>query len=131
LSFGNADAAKALPFDLGHCSGFVTKLHDREANCAAYLWIFRQSTSGAVKTRAGLGFEPFGISPFWRQRVACWKNALLTEDAQAVESAYLGALALFDPVLRTSEPSESLSQAGPAGKGANAGVASRDRMVKP
>jgi hypothetical protein len=56
---------------------------------------------------------------------------LLTEDAQAVESAYLGGLALFDPALRTSEPSESLSQAVPAGKDANAGVASKDQMVKP
>jgi ERF superfamily len=43
------------------------------------------------------------------------KNTLLTEDAQAVEGAYLGALAVFDPALRSSEPSESRDQPRPPG----------------
>ena len=58
------------------------------------------------------------------------KNTLLSEDAQAVESAYLGALAVFDPALRSSEPAESLGQAVPAGEYSN-GAASSDQMVKP
>jgi hypothetical protein len=58
------------------------------------------------------------------------KNTLLTEDAQAVESAYLGALALFDPALRSSEPSESVGQTVPADEHSN-GAAPGDQMVKP
>jgi hypothetical protein len=52
------------------------------------------------------------------------KNTLFAEDAQAVESAYLGALALFDPALRSSEPSESLGQPRPPGEDPNGGEAS-------
>jgi hypothetical protein len=58
------------------------------------------------------------------------KNTLLTEDAQAVESAYLGALALFDPALQPSEPSESLGQAVPAGNCPSEAAAS-NQMVQP
>jgi ERF superfamily len=59
------------------------------------------------------------------------KNTLLAEDALAVESAYLGALALFDPALRSSEPSESRDQPRPPGEYPNGGEASSDQMVKP
>jgi hypothetical protein len=40
------------------------------------------------------------------------KNTLVAEDAQAVESAYLSALAVFDPALRTSESAENEGQSG-------------------
>jgi hypothetical protein len=59
------------------------------------------------------------------------KNTLLAEDALAVESAYLGALALFDPALRSSEPSESRDQPRPPGEYPNGGKASSDQLVQP
>jgi ERF superfamily len=58
------------------------------------------------------------------------KNTLLAEDAQAVDSAYLGALALFDPALRSPEPAESLDQPRPGGHGPSEAAAS-DQLVQP
>lgn len=66
----------------------------------------------------------------WAKGRLSAKNTLLSEDAQAVESAYLGALALFDPALRSSEPAESLGQAVPAVKAPREAAAS-NQMVKP
>jgi hypothetical protein len=59
------------------------------------------------------------------------KNTLLTEDAQAVESAYLGALAVFDSALRPSEPSERLGHPRPSGEDPNGGEAASDQRVQP
>jgi ERF superfamily len=58
------------------------------------------------------------------------KSTLLAEDAQAVESAYLSALALFDPALRSPEPAESLDQPRPGGHGPSEAAAS-DQLVQP
>jgi ERF superfamily len=48
-------------------------------------------------------------------------NTLLAADAQAVESAYLGALALLDPALRSSEAADGLGHPRPAGEYPNGG----------
>jgi hypothetical protein len=63
------------------------------------------------------------------------KNTLLAADAQAVESAYLGALALLDPALRSSEAAD-VGHPRPAGEYPNGGkysngVAASDQMVQP
>jgi hypothetical protein len=64
------------------------------------------------------------------------KNTLLAEDAQAVDSAYLGALAVFDPALRSLEPTDGLGHPRPAGDDPNGdkysnGAAASDQMVQP
>jgi hypothetical protein len=77
---------------------------------------------GDLKSEVGLAVWAKGRLPA--------KNTLLAEDAQAVESAYLGALALFDPALRSSAPPESLDQPRPVGNGPSEAAAS-DQVVKP